>query len=88
MMQPRLLGFILVFVVISSVFAGYFFAVSSQTSEKTDVYVGIDVAYGANIEEIKSLVDQVCSYTNLFVLGCTEITQDAVKLNEVSIPLR
>jgi hypothetical protein len=82
MMQPRLFGFILVFVVISSVFAGYFFAVSSQTSEKTDVYVGIDIAYGANIEEIKSLVDQVCSYTNLFVLGCTEITQDAVKLNE------
>ena len=81
-MQPRLFGFILVFVVISSVFAGYFFAVSGQTSEKTDVYVGIDVAYGANIEEIKSLVDHACSYTNLFVLGCTEITQDEVKLDE------
>jgi len=81
-MCPRLFGFVLVFVVISSCFAGYFFIFRVQTPEKTDVYVGIDVAYKGNIEEIKSLVDKVCSYTNLFVLGCSGITHDAVKLDE------
>lgn len=47
-----------------------------------DVYVGVDVAY-ENMEENKKLIDQVSSYTNLYVLGCTGITHNNTKLNEL-----
>jgi hypothetical protein len=46
-----------------------------------DVYVGIDIAYG-DVEETKALIDQVSSYTNLIVFGCTGVTQNSTFLNE------
>jgi hypothetical protein len=46
------------------------------------VFVGIDAAY-AGVDEIKALVDRVSSYTNFFVVGCTGITYDQVKLEEM-----
>ncbi|MCZ2807753.1 MAG: hypothetical protein O2V44_00200 [Candidatus Bathyarchaeota archaeon] len=46
-----------------------------------DVFVGVDVAYD-DLPEIKRLVDEICSYTNLFVIGSTGITHNATKLNE------
>ena len=46
-----------------------------------DVFVGIDMAYG-DLYQIKHWVDEVGSYTNVFVLGCTGVTQDSVKLEE------
>ena len=39
-----------------------------------DVYVGLDMAYGDSVAEAKRLIDEVSSYTNLFVIGCTGIT--------------
>jgi hypothetical protein len=47
-----------------------------------DVFVGIDVAYD-NVEDTKVLVDEVKSYTNLFVIGSTGITWNNSKLDEV-----
>src|SRR3972149_7809962 len=47
-----------------------------------DVLVGVDVAY-AGVEDVKSLVDEVKSYTNFFVIGSTGITFNVTKLNEV-----
>jgi hypothetical protein len=47
-----------------------------------DVYVGIDVAY-ESIDATKHLVDKVCNYTNLLVIGCTGITYNDTKLSEV-----
>jgi len=46
-----------------------------------DAFVGIDVAY-ADLAEIKRLVEEICSYTNLFVIGSTGITRNATKLDE------
>jgi hypothetical protein len=46
-----------------------------------DVFVGVDVAYN-DLAETKRLVDEICSYTNLFVIGTTGITDNATKLNE------
>ena len=52
-------------------------------SENPDVFVGVDAAYD-NLEEIKSFVDEVSSYTNTFVIGSTGITYDVTKLNDAS----
>ncbi len=43
--------------------------------------MGIDVAY-ENTTEIKSLVDEVSTYTNLFIIGSTGITYDQTKLDD------
>jgi hypothetical protein len=37
------------------------------------LFVGIDAAY-ENMTEIKALIDEVSPYTNIFVVGCTGIT--------------
>jgi hypothetical protein len=47
-----------------------------------DVFVGVDAAYDG-AENIESLVDEVKSYTNLFVIGSTGITYNVTSLNEV-----
>jgi len=57
------------------------FLFDSPKSESPDVFVGIDVAY-SDVEEIKTLVDRVSSYTNLFVIGSTGISYDQMKLEE------
>jgi len=49
---------------------------------QVDVFVGIDAVYDG-VENIKSLVDEVKSYTNFFVIGSTGITYNITKLNEV-----
>src|SRR3990170_2547576 len=64
-------------------FAGidYYLKTYSNTAQ-ADVFVGVDVAYDG-IEDIKSLVDEVKSYTNFFVIGSTGITYNITRLNEV-----
>jgi len=47
-----------------------------------EFFVGVD-AVSDNVEDIKILVDEVRSYTNLFVIGSTGITDNETKLNEV-----
>lgn len=48
----------------------------------SDVFVGVEAAYG-DVEDIKKLIDEVRSYTNLFVIGSTEITFNITKLDEI-----
>jgi hypothetical protein len=50
-------------------------------AQSIDVFVGIDVAHG-NFEELKALVDEICTYTNLFVVGCTAITHNQTLLDD------
>jgi hypothetical protein len=45
------------------------------------VYVGIDAAY--DNETITALIDEVSSYTNLFIVGCTAITENESMLNSI-----
>jgi hypothetical protein len=66
--------------VVSLVFISSFL-IGSPKNELPDVLVGIDVAY-SDIEEIKTLVDKVSPYTNLFVIGSTGISHDQMKLEE------
>ena len=62
-------------------FQQLFFVNVPFTAELPDVYVGIDVAYD-DFSAIKDLIDDVNSFTNLFVIGCTGITYDERKLDE------
>jgi hypothetical protein len=50
-----------------------------------DVLVGVDMSYctAAGPEEAKTLINQVNSYTNLFVVGTTGITYNSTVLNDV-----
>ena len=50
--------------------------------EPLELFVGIDVAYG-NITEIKLLVNKISNYTNIIVIGCTDIIYDWNKLADV-----
>jgi hypothetical protein len=43
---------------------------STFAQSQPDVYVGVDMAYG-NSASAKSLIDQVSSYTNLFIVGAS-----------------
>lgn len=70
-----------VLLVASFLFISVFRSAPAETASP-DIFVGIDVAYG-DVEEIKALLDEVSSYTNTFVVGCTGVTYDVEKLNEV-----
>src|SRR3989304_7029801 len=45
------------------------------------LFVGVDAAYDS-LEEIKTLVDAISPFTNLFVLGSTGITYNTIKLDD------
>jgi hypothetical protein len=46
-----------------------------------DVYVGIDAAYDK--QTITTLIDEVSSYTNLFIVGCTATSENQSRLNSI-----
>jgi hypothetical protein len=59
------------------------FPVHAQTeNQPSDVFFGVDVAY-ENLTEIKTLIDEISPYTNFFGIGCTGITNNTTKLNDV-----
>jgi hypothetical protein len=81
MMKTRFLGFLLLIILFCSAQLGVLPSTSVKAENTPDVFVGIDLAYG-NIDQIKQWVDEVSSYTNLFVLGCTGVTQNRLELEE------
>lgn len=50
-------------------------------STSPDVYVGIDAAY--DNQTITTLIDEVSSYTNLFIVGCTATTENQTRLDSI-----
>lgn len=80
-MKTRFLGFFFVITLFCSALLGVFPFASVKADNTPDVFVGIDLAYG-NVDQIKKWVDEVSSYTNLFVLGCTGVTQNRNALEE------
>jgi hypothetical protein len=49
----------------------------------SDFFVGVEMAYDG-VENAKKLIDKSKDYTNLFVIGTPDITNNITKLNEVS----
>ena len=61
--------------------AGSFFLSAPQTA-KPEFYVGVQCGY-SNVTLCKALIDKTKNYTNLFVIGATDIVTNATALNEV-----
>lgn len=82
------LKYIGITILLASLMIGAFFlrytflqGVPSQDA-KSGLFVGVDAAYDS-LDEIKTLIDTVSNYTNLFVVGSSGISYNTTKLNEV-----
>jgi hypothetical protein len=53
----------------------------SNHQSTPEFFVGVEFAYG-NASDLKDVVDKVKNYTNLFVIGSPEISQNQTMLNE------
>ncbi len=80
-MKNRLTIVFLAFILLGSFLFGSGFIPKIQ-AKAPDVFVGIDVAY-EDMNQIKNLVNEISSYTNFFVVGCSAITRDKTKLEEI-----
>jgi hypothetical protein len=58
--------------------------ITAQSSAQTspDVFVGVDMGYGTDVEGTKNLIDQVSNFTNFFVLGTYAFSNNITQLNE------
>jgi len=82
-MKTKYLVVFLIFLLILQVFRNLSFPVYAQTdSQQLDVFFGVDAAY-ENLTEIKLLIDETSAYTNFFGIGCTGITYNVTRLDEV-----
>lgn len=81
-MKRKLLSIIFASILIISLIFVYSIPYAFQRVEQPEFFFGLDVAY-ENIEDIKVLVNEVRSYTNLFIIGCTGISHNTTKLDEL-----
>jgi hypothetical protein len=82
-MKNKCLVVFLISLLTFPVFLNSSVTVHAQTeNQPPDVFFGVDVAY-ENLTEIKTLINEISPYTNLFVIGCTGITDNVTRLNEV-----
>ena len=82
-MKTKCLVVFLISLFTLQVFLNSSFPVHVQTENQLpDVFFGVDVAY-ENLTEIKTLINEISQYTNLFVIGCTGITHNVTRLDEI-----
>ena len=81
-MKRKLLSIIFASILVTSLVLIYSVSYAIQKVEQPEFFFGLDVAY-EDIEEIKVLVNEVRSYTNLFIIGCTGITRNTTKLDDL-----
>ncbi len=69
-MKSKELGIFLIFILISTPIINSTSPNTAQSAETaTSLYFGVDVAF-ENLGETLRIIDEVSSYTNLFVIGC------------------
>lgn len=81
-MRYAVLAVAIIFLLGTTCFATNLSTAQTAANTNPDVYVGVDAAYG-DMTQVKALIDNVSSYTNLFVVGCVAITDNATRLNDV-----
>lgn len=54
----------------------------TSTKTNSEFYVGVEYAYGNSTNEVKALVEKVKDYTNLFVLGSSDLSFNETGLTE------
>ncbi|MFB3889519.1 MAG: hypothetical protein ACE14S_08505 [Candidatus Bathyarchaeia archaeon] len=82
-MTVKRFGVFLVCLLVAQILLSSSYQAKAQAVAQPDVFVGIDVAY-ENLDDIKQLVDEVSGYTNLFVIGCSGITRNITRTDELS----
>ena len=82
MMKQKILYISLVVFLTSYPLFHYSLIYSPQDVEQPELFFGVDVAYG-DIDDVKEVINEVSSYTNLFIIGCTGISHNTTKLDEV-----
>jgi hypothetical protein len=58
------------------------FNTTNPQTQNKEFYLGIEYAYGNKVSEVKTLVDKVKNYTNLFILGSVD---DTFKFNQTAL---
>jgi hypothetical protein len=83
MFMDRLTVFLLTFLLVGQVSLSVNFQITQVAQAQTvpDVFVGVDIAYGGETEA-KTLIDQVSSFTNFFMIGTLKVSNDGTALNE------
>jgi hypothetical protein len=81
-MKNLCLAILVSVLIVALLFYNFGFLDKPQIEKSSDFFVGVDVAY-ADLAAIKTLIDEINPYTNLFVIGSTGITYNVTKLNEV-----
>ena len=80
-LKTAVLGIVLIIVIFVSIIAAAGLWLDSINSSE-EFFVGVEFAYSGNANDVKSLVDKVKDYTNLFVIGSLEISFNQTALNE------
>jgi hypothetical protein len=80
-LKTAVLGIIFIVVLFVSIIAAAGWWLGSVNSNP-EFFVGVEFAYSGNVSDVKSLVDKVKDYTNLFVIGSIEISFNQTVLNE------
>jgi hypothetical protein len=81
-MELRRLSIFMIALLVIQACLSFAFVAGSYAQASPDVYVGIDLSYG-DVAEAKAMIDQVSSFTNLFVVGTSKITWNPDKLTEI-----
>jgi|WetSurMetagenome_2_1015567.scaffolds.fasta_scaffold83432_2 hypothetical protein len=69
-MKTKLLTVLLFFLLISPLFIDHnLIANASTANTPPNIFLGVDVSF-ESVSATEQLIDKVCSYTNLFVIGC------------------
>ncbi len=76
-----MLGIAFIAVLFVSIIAAAGWWLSSVDSNK-EFFVGVEFAYSDHVNDLKSLVDELKSYTNLFVIGSVNMTFNKAVLDE------
>ena len=77
---------ILIILVIVFLITTYISSFIEAKNEERDFFLGVDVAY-ADLDKIKNVIEEVHSYTNLFIIGSTGISHNETKLQETCLHL-
>ena len=75
-------GFLVAILLVSVIVSYGFLSMDNNADDFEEFFVGVDVAYESMIEN-KEVIDKISSVSNLFVIGCTGITHNESKLDEI-----
>lgn len=81
-MSAQRAAILLIFVLMAQTFLASGLSIVVHAQSPQNFFVGVDVAYN-NVTEIKNLIDQISSYSNLIIIGCTAITYNQSTLTDV-----